>query len=102
MARLRHACCWPTGAAILLLASFTLTAAGTPSKRVETKAAALLRAKHLLERHQAQVSDLQQQVAKQEATTRLANDRLKQQDQAIEKMQQDLNALRSAPVARHR
>ena len=104
MARSWLACGGQTASAMLLLASFSVGAAGAPSaKQADAKTAALLlERQHQLAQHQAQVSALQQEVVKEEAATRQASDRLKQQDQAIEKMQQELQALRPVPAAGHR
>ena len=88
------------GIVLLLIASGVGAQSAKPS---DAKTAAALRAtQQQLVQHQSQVAALQKALEKEEAVTRQASDRLKQQDQAIEKMQQELQALHPAPAAGHR
>ncbi len=64
--------------------------------------ASLAQAKAKLEQQQAQVKQLQDTVAKQEADSKQASDRMKQQDQAIAQMQQQLQALHDKQATGHR
>ena len=104
MGRFGYARSWPIAGVILLaISSAAYAASSTVQKQASAKTEALLQAKQQqLAQHQAQVIDLQQEVVKQEAASRQAADRLKQQDEAIAKMQQELQALHPAPAAGHR
>jgi uncharacterized protein YlxW (UPF0749 family) len=103
MARSWLACDWQTAGVVFLLGVFAVGAACAQSaSQGNAKTAARLQATQLqLAQHQAQVTALQQQVVKEEAATKLASDRLKEQDQAIGKMQQELQALRPTPASGH-
>jgi len=48
-----------------------------------------------LERHQAQISQLEQDVTKQEADSKQASQRLEQQDRTITELQKQLQTLRA-------
>lgn len=104
MARLPLVCEWRMTGMILLVASAGSYAAQSPvQSQGSAKAQAQLQAKQQqLAQHQAQVTHLQREVLKQQDASGQAADRMKQQDQAIEKMQQELQALHPAPAAGHR
>jgi peptidoglycan hydrolase CwlO-like protein len=52
-----------------------------------------------LAQHQAQISQLQQDVSRQESDSKQASERLQQQDRTITELQQQLQALRAKPAS---
>jgi uncharacterized protein HemX len=93
-------------AAALLMTSAVTLAAGH-AKTHQTRAshptkASLAQAKAKLAQQQSQVRQLQDTVAKQESDSKQASDHMKQQDQAIAKMQQQLQELHDKQATGHR
>lgn len=99
----RRACRWQLGLLLLAASALPCAATVTSAQRVEAKSPlTLAQEKQQLAQQQAQVGGLQQAVSKQESTSRQASDRLQQQDQAIARMQQELQTLHPAPAAGQR
>jgi peptidoglycan hydrolase CwlO-like protein len=93
------------GAALLMTSAVTLAAGHAKThqtKSPQATPASLAQAKAKLEQQQSQVRQLQDTVAKQESDSKQAGDRMKQQDQAIAQMQQQLRALNDKQATGHR
>jgi peptidoglycan hydrolase CwlO-like protein len=75
----------------------TAQAAGSP------KAAqlSLSEVRQRVAQHQAQISQLQQDVSRQESDSKQASERLQQQDRTITELQQQLQALRAKSASNH-
>ena len=92
------------GLALLLVSSAVWANGQVTSQKARAAAAtqaSLAHAQQKLQQQQAQVKQLQDSVAKQESGSKQASERLQQQDQAIAKMQQELQALQAKQAAGH-
>jgi len=87
-------------AVLVLTATLLPTAAfGQTSTVEQPKAASLAANARHLQQHQAEVQSLQKAVEKQESESAQAASRLKQQDQAIERLRQQLQSATPAAGA---
>jgi len=91
---------------VMLMASSAVMAGGYTAAHKARSASAtqasLALTRQKLEQQQAQVKQLQDNVAKQESDSKQASQRMQQQDQAIAQMQQELQALHAKPAAGQR
>lgn len=73
----------------------------TPQQAGSPKAAqpSLSEVRQRVAQHQAQISQLQQDVSRQESDSKQASERLQQQDRTITELQQQLQALRAKPAS---
>jgi septal ring factor EnvC (AmiA/AmiB activator) len=94
------------GVVCLMASSLAWASSGEPMPQQpagSTKAAqpSLAEVRQRLARHQAEVSRLEQDVAKQESDSKQASERLQQQDRTITELRQQLQALSAKPASNH-
>jgi peptidoglycan hydrolase CwlO-like protein len=70
-----------------------------PSGSPKTAQPSLSEVRQRVAQHQAEISKLQQDVSRQESDSKLASERLQQQDRTITELQQQLQALRAKPAS---
>ena len=73
-----------------------------PTRSAAPMPAALPQARQRLQLHRAEVRQLQQAVARQESNSRVASERLRQQDEAIARLQRQLQAAQAPSAAAQR
>jgi septal ring factor EnvC (AmiA/AmiB activator) len=98
---MHHARLWGL---IALLAASPVRASGGPVAQAAVSAstrAALPQARQRLQQHRADVEKLQQAVARQESDRKQASERLQRQDEAINELHKQLQALHAEPTTGH-
>ncbi|MGH8159053.1 MAG: hypothetical protein ACREPQ_13105 [Rhodanobacter sp.] len=70
-----------------------------PAGKQDPAPVSVPQARQRLAQHQAEVKRLEQDVARQESDSKQASERLQQQDQAIDELQRQLDALHAKPPA---